>query len=277
MSKRIVAAVSVLVVLCLAAPMMAADDAGKADGKDAKAGKDARKSKWIPLFNGKDLTGWTMKIKGHKLGENVKDTFRVEDGVLKVCYDKYEKFDNRFGHLFYEKPLSNYRLRVEYRFVGEQCTGGPGWAWRNSGVMIHGQSPESMAKNQSFPVSIEVQLLGGKEKGKRPTANLCTPGTYVVRDGKVARQHCMSSKSETYRGDQWVTLEIEAKGNTIKHFVNGKEVMSYTDPQLDEKDGDARKLIEAGQKKMLTGGSISLQAESHPCEFRKVELLKLDD
>ena len=235
------------------------------------------KENWIQLFNGKDLTGWTPKFAGHELGENYNDTFRVENGVLKVCYDKYKTFGNKFGHLFYEKPFTNYRLRVEYRFVGKQVPGGPGWAFRNNGIMIHGQSPQSMGKNQKFPVSIEVQLLGGKDTGKRPTGNLCTPGTNVVMEGKLVRRHCTSSKSKTYRGDVWVKLEVEVRGNTIKHIVEGETVLVYSDPQLDEKDADAKRLIAAGAKKMLTGGTISIQAESHPTEFRKIELLELKD
>jgi len=235
------------------------------------------KEKWIQLFNGKDMKGWKPKFAGHELGENYNDTFRVEDGILKVCYDKYTKFDNKFGHLFYEKKFSNYRLRVEYRFVGKQVPGGPGWAFRNNGLMIHGQSAESMEKNQKFPVSIEVQLLGGKGTGNRTTGNLCTPGTNVVMDGKLIRRHVINSKSKTYHGDQWVTLEVEVRGNTIKHVLEGKTVLTYTDPQLDEKDPSAKKLIAAGAKKMLTGGTISLQAESHPTEFRKIELLELKD
>ena len=232
---------------------------------------------WEQLFNGKDLTGWKVKIAGHDLADNYGNTFRVEDGVLKVCYDQYEKFGGKFGHLFYEKPFANYRLRVEYRFTGEQVPGGPGWAFRNSGVMVHGQTPESMRKDQSFPASIEVQLLGGRAQGKRTTANLCTPGTHVVMDGKLVTRHGTGSRSETYRGDQWVTVEVEARGNTIKHIIDGKTVLEYTDPQLDEKDGDAKTLIESGQDKMLRGGSISLQSESHPVEFRKVELLELPE
>ncbi len=127
---------------------------------------------WIPLFNGKNLDGWTPKIRGFALGDNHLDTFRVEDGLLKVCYDKYAKFDEKFGHLFYKDAYSNYRLRLDYRFVGEQCPEGPGWAFRNSGAMLHGQAPETMAKDQSFPVSIEVQLLGGNGKAERSNANL---------------------------------------------------------------------------------------------------------
>ena len=237
----------------------------------------APQEKWIQLFNGKDLTGWKVKITGHELGDNHGNTFRVEDGVLKVCYDKYEKFDGKFGHLFCNKEFSNYRLRVEYRFTGEQVPGGPGWAFRNSGIMIHGQSPESMKKDQKFPVSIEVQLLGGRGSGKRTTGNLCTPGTNVVMDGKLITRHVINSSSETYHGDQWVKAEVEVRGNTIKHLVEGKVVLAYSDPQLDEKDGDAKELIKAGKKKMLTGGSISVQSESHPVEFRKIELLELKD
>ena len=240
------------------------------------AGEAAGEGDWIQLFNGKDLTGWKVKIKGHELGDNYKNTFRVDDGLLKVAYDGYDKFDGRFGHLFYEKPFSNYILRVEYRFVGKQVPGGPGWAFRNSGIMIHGQSPESMGKDQNFPVSIEVQLLGGGGSGNRPTANVCTPGTHVVMDGKLITRHCNSSRSKTYHGDQWVTVEVQVRAGSIKHVIDGRTVMEYTDPQLDPNDADARKLIKGGNK-MLHGGTISLQSESHPVEFRKVELRKLED
>ncbi|MEA3365696.1 MAG: DUF1080 domain-containing protein [Candidatus Hydrogenedentes bacterium] len=241
------------------------------------AEEEKTEEKWVSLFNGKNLDGWIPKIAKHESGENFANTFRVEDGILKVSYEGYDKFDNQFGHLFYKDPFSNYRLRVEYRFVGEQVEGGAGWAWRNSGIMIHGQTPQSMAIEQSFPVSIEVQLLGGKESGERTTGNLCTPGTHVVMGGELIKKHCINSSSKTYRGDEWVTAEVEVRGNTITHFINGEEVLTYTDPQLDEADKDAQKLLDASQDKMLTGGTISLQSESHPVEFRKVEILKLDE
>ncbi len=227
---------------------------------------------WIPLFNGKDLTGWIPKIKGYPSGENFGNTFRVEDGILKVSYDQYDNFNLRYGHLFYEKNFSHYVIKVEYRFVGEQCEGGQGWAFRNSGVMVHGQSPESMRVDQDFPVSIEVQLLGGNGVDKRPTGNLCTPGTNVVMNGELIKRHCTNSTSKTYHGDQWVTSETEIRGNEIiKHYINGEMVLEYTKPQLDDRDADAKKLIVDGNL-MLSEGSISLQSESHPIEFRKVEI-----
>lgn len=234
-------------------------------------------NRWISLFNGQNLEGWKVKITGYELNENYGNTFRAEDGILKVCYDQYDKFGGKFGHIFYSEKFSHYRLRLEYRFVSDQTPGGPGWALRNSGIMIHCQSPESMGKDQNFPVSIEVQLLGGNGKDKRSTGNLCTPGTHVVMDNQLITQHCISSRSETYHGDQWVKAEVEVHGNDlIKHIINGQVVLEYERPQLDEKDQDAGKLIK-GKNKMLSEGYISLQAESHPVEFRKVEILALEE
>ncbi len=231
-----------------------------------------RRENGFPLFNGKNLEGWTPKIRGYAAGENYANTFRVEDGLLKVGYDQYDKFDEKFGHLFYKDSFSHYVIRAEYRFTGKQCAGGPGWAIRNSGLMLHGQTPESMAKNQKFPVSIEVQLLGGTGSGKRPTANLCTPGTNVVMEDKLIKRHCTSSTSKTYNGDQWVTVEVEVHGSgRITHKVNGETVLTYTKPQLDDTDPDAKKLI-GDASLLLEGGTISLQSESHPVEYRKVEL-----
>lgn len=231
---------------------------------------------WIQLFNGKDLNDWTIKFRGEKAGVNYNDTFRVEDGLLKVCYDKYDTFNGNFGHIFYKDSFSHYRLRVEYRFVGEQAKNGPGWAFRNNGVMLHCQAPDTMRLQQEFPVSIEVQLLGGDGKNPRTTANLCSPGTHVVMGDRLITQHCYESKSKTYHGDQWVTVEIEVHGNeVIRHIVDGEVVLEYTEPQLDDKDGDARILLDAGASPKLSEGYIALQAESHPTEFRKIELLPL--
>ena len=238
----------------------------------------AEDGEWIQLFNGEDLEGWTPKIRGYEFGDNFGDTFRVIDGNLSVRYDAYDEFDERFGHIFYETPYSRYIIRVEYRFVGEQVEGGPGWAIRNSGIMLHCQDPATMAKDQEFPVSIEMQMLGGDGENDRTTANLCTPGTHVMMDDKLVRRHCTSSTSKTYHGDQWVTVEVEVHGNeVIRHIIDGETVLEYEQPQMDEKDDTAKPLIEATGDVMLHEGYISLQSESHPVDFRKVELMILDE
>lgn len=229
----------------------------------------------IPLFDGKTLEGWTPKIAGFPLGENYKNTFRVENGAIKVSYDGYRSFDNRFGHLFYKTPFSNYILKLEYRFTGEQVAGGPAWALRNSGVMVHCQPPETIGKDQSFPVSIEIQFLGGDGKEERSTGNVCTPGTNVVMNGALVTQHCINSTSRTYHGDQWVRVEVEVHGSgrTICR-INGAPVIEFEQPQLDPSDPYANPLIKNGEK-LLSGGYIALQSESHPVEFRNITITKL--
>ena len=232
---------------------------------------------WISLFNGKDLDGWTPKFTGYPLGENFNNTFRAEDGVIRVSYDKWSEFKGEFGHLFYKTPYSNYVFHVEYRFTGEQVKNGPGWALRNSGVMVHGQDPKTMGLGQNFPSSIEVQILGGNGKAERTTGNMCSPGTHIEQDGALVKNHCVNSKSKTFHGDQWVTLEIEVRGDeSIKHIINGETVMEYQKPQLDPGDQNSKPLIAAnGGSVALKGGSISLQAESHPCEFRNIRIKPL--
>ncbi|MBA4407998.1 MAG: DUF1080 domain-containing protein [Bacteroidota bacterium] len=233
---------------------------------------------WIQLFNGKDLNDWNIKITGFPLNENFNNTFRVEDSLLKVRYDQYDKFNGHFGHIFYKQPYSHYKIRVEYRFVGEQCPEGAGWALRNSGIMVHGQSAESMEVNQDFPVSIEVQLLGGNGADPRSTLNVCTPGTNIVLNDSLWTQHCTNSTSKTYHGDQWVTVEVEVQGDSIiKHIIDGQVVLEYTKPQLDARNPSFQKLLPPDKNILLTKGSISLQAESHPIDFRKVELLNLGE
>lgn len=239
--------------------------------------KDEAPPSWIQLFNGKDLTDWTPKINGYPLGENYANTFRVVDGKMAVSYDQYTgDFNDRFGHIFYKQKFSSYLLGMEYRFIGDQVKGGPGWAVRNSGAMVHSQSPETMGLNQDFPISIEVQLLGGNGTDDRTTANLCTPGTNVVMNGELITNHCISSSSKTFHGDQWVRAEVLVLGDSIiKHIVEGDTVLVYEKPQIG--DGGVSNYAPEVKVdgKLLSEGYISLQSESHPVEFRKVEILDL--
>ena len=232
--------------------------------------------KWLSLFNRKDLSGWKVKIRDHALGDNFANTFSVSNGVMKVNYDGYENFNEQFGHIYHEKKFSYYLLSIEYRFVGQQAKGGPDWAIRNSGVMIHCQAPETVTLHQDFPISIEVQFLGGNGKDERHTANLCTPGTHVVYKGTLLTDHCINSTSKTFHGDQWVNVDVLVLGNTrIQHIVNGDTVLTYQKPQIGGgvvTDSDPKVKVDGT---LLNDGYISLQSESHPIEFRKVELFDL--
>ncbi|WP_242922100.1 3-keto-disaccharide hydrolase [Pontibacter liquoris] len=232
---------------------------------------------WVKLFNGKDLNDWEVKIKDHALNENFGNTFRVENGNLAVRYDGYKNFDEQFGHLFYKKKFSDYLLVMEYRFTGEQATGGPEWAYRNSGAMLHCQPAATMGLAQDFPISLEAQLLGGNGKDPRSTANLCTPGTNVMLQDTLFTPHCIDSSSKTYAGDRWVRVEALVLGDSIiKHIVEGDTVLVYTKPQIG--GGNVSNYDPAIKKdgQPLTEGYIALQSESHPVEFRKVELFNLE-
>lgn len=233
-------------------------------------------SEWTALFNGRDLDGWIPKISGYASGEDPLGTFRVEDGLLSVGYDGYEAFGDRFGHLFYRSPFSRYVLRVEYRFVGDQLAGGPGWAWRNSGVMFHAQAPESMAVSQDFPISLEAQFLGGDGATPRPTANLCTPGTHVEMAGEPVEAHCITADGPTFHGDQWVTVDLVVRaGDAIAHVVAGDTVLAYNRPVVGGGVVNGYDPAAKVDGTLLTGGYIALQSESHPVQFRKVWIRQL--
>ncbi|MCF8226083.1 MAG: DUF1080 domain-containing protein [Bacteroidales bacterium] len=241
---------------------------------NVKKGADEESGQWISLFNGENLDGWDIKIAGYDLNDNFGNTFRVEDGLLKVRYDQYDQFTNQFGHIYFKEKYSHYRLRVEYRFVGEQVPGGQGWAFKNSGVMFHSQSAASVGKDQSFPVSIEGQFLGGDVTGERPTMNLCTPGTHVHMNGNLITQHCNNSSSKTIRGEEWVLAEFIVNGDSIiHHLVDGDTVLTYSKPVIDGNDVPEGFPMPDGAP--LKDGYISLQSESHPIDFRRVELLEL--
>jgi hypothetical protein len=239
----------------------------------AQSGDDG----WVSLFNGHDLDDWVVKIRGYPTGENFADTFRVEDGLLTVAYDGYGDYDDRFGHLFYRAPFSHYRLRVEYRFVGEQVPNAPAWALRNSGVMLHSQDPYSMPDDQDFPISLEVQFLGGAGDGEsRPTANMCSPGTHIEYAGRLEETHCIDSSSPTFDGEQWVIVEALVLGSQrVIHYVDGNAVIEYGNLVVGGEEVNGHRVEEKRDGEPLGSGYIALQSESHPIQFRRVELLNL--
>lgn len=234
------------------------------------------KDKWVSIFNGKDLDGWTMKIVGQQLGENYGNTFRVKDGVLSIRYDNdvYKKFNGQFGALYYKKKLTNYRIKLEYRFVGDTASGAPSWGFRDSGVQFHGQSPESVELKQQFPVCLEFNFHGGDGKNERPTGEICALSTIVEIDGKPNASLCTPPKvKRTFHGDQWVTMEIDVQGPKIAHYINGEEILRYENPRYDPKNAIAKSFIVNGNDK-ITSGYLSLQSNSHPIDFRNIQLLE---
>ncbi len=237
---------------------------------------EINKEEWISLFNGKNLDGWTVKINGSPMNENTHTTFYAEDGILKVSYDGYEKFDMQFGHIFTNTAYSHYIIRVDYKFLGAVMADAPHYTKLNSGVMLHAQSPQSMRIDQGFPVSLEGQFLAEGATAGTQTGNAVTPGTHIEIDGKLTKEHIIDSNSKLFPVDTWVSFEAEVHGNEeIIYRVNGKEVIRFAHPQLDNTDNDAIKLLAAGASKYVSQGFIALQAEAQPIWFKNIELLDL--
>jgi len=273
---------NIITIFCLFLVTLVCQSCNNNRGKKEIGGED-----WESLFNGKDLTGWDIKIKDHPLKENYKNTFRIEDSMIRVVYTDYEKFNEQFGHLYTHKPYSYYKLKLQYRFVGDHLADAPGWADRNSGVMLHSQSAQSVNVHQSFPVSLEFQFLCGNGKDTVPTGNVCTPGTFITYNGKTFSGHIQNSNSKTYLKDEWINAEAEVYGDSlIRHIINGDTVLTYTNAMIGEGfvsntnswtwGGITDSLIWINKANTpLKEGHIALQAESQPVDFRRIELLDL--
>lgn len=234
-------------------------------------------SDWIPLFNGKNLDGWTVKINGKPINENIHNTFYVKNGMLKVSYDGYEKFDMQFGHIFTNITYSHYIVRVDYKILGTGMPDAPHWTNLNSGIMLHAQSPQSMRIHQAFPVSLEGQFLAEGATAGTQTGNAVTPGMHIEIDGKLNKEHIINSNSKLFPVDTWVTFEAEVNGHEeIIYRVNDEEVIRFTHPQLDDTDKDAKRLIAAGATKHVSYGHIALQAEGQPIWFKNIKIKVLE-
>ncbi len=232
---------------------------------------------WIELFNGKDISDWVVKIHHYPPGENFGNTFRVSDNTIQVRYDDYGEFNDRFGHLFYKTPFSDFHLSLEYRFTGELQPGAPDYTLLNSGVMFHSQDPRQMPVEQNWPISVEMQFLAGLGDGNpRPTGNMCSPGTDIYYEGKKYDGHCLNSFSETYPADQWVKAELIVwHDSLVMHLINGDTVLQYTRPTIGGGVVQGYDSTTFKEGTPLTSGYIGLQSEGQPIDFRNVKLRNL--
>ena len=242
---------------------------------------DQSNIQWVNLFNGENLNGWEMKIAGYELNNNYRNTFSVNDGVIKVSYNDYDSFDEKFGHLFYtKKKFKNYHLKMDYKFYGEHANlfknENEAWNYKNSGVMLHSEDPSKMFLDQEFPVSIEAQFLGGSGDRDRPTLNMCSPGTEVDINGSQALKHCVSSSSNTYHTEDWVSIELIVYSDSIVHHIIDRDtVMTYSNIKIG--GGYLSDNFTDLIGKPLKEGYISLQSEGHPIEFKNIRVKELLD
>ncbi|HZY81531.1 MAG TPA: DUF1080 domain-containing protein [Cyclobacteriaceae bacterium] len=236
-----------------------------------------KESDWITLFNGKDINDWIVKIHHHDPGVNFGETFRVEDDMIKVRYDKYQDFNDQFGHLYYKTPFSYFHLSLDYRFTGQLQQGAPNYTLLNSGVMFHSQDPRSMPKEQNWPISVEMQFLATLDDGtERHTGNMCSPGTDIVYGGGVYPDHCLDSNSKSYPREQWVHADLVVLGDSlVTHMINGDTVLQYSKPMMGGGvvNGYDSAIWKPGA--LLKEGYVALQSEGQPIDFKNIKIRKL--
>lgn len=238
---------------------------------------DPNEPAWVEIFNGRDLSGWIVKIAKHDLGVNFGDTFRVQDGMIQVRYDQYGDFNDQFGHLYYDQPLSHYLVSLEYQFVGEVQPGAPDYVLLNSGIMVHALDPRTMLRDQDWPISVEMQFYAELPGGNpRPTGNMCSPGTNVVYNGQLDTRHCINATGRALPKDVWVRAEALVLGDSIvRHIINGDTVLTYTRPQIGGGTVSGHDSAMKQDGKVLSEGYLALQSEGQPINFRNVRLLVL--
>jgi hypothetical protein len=200
----------------------------------------------MPLFNGRDLSGWTADVPEKDANQSAPDSFIVRNGML-------VSLGTPPGHLVTNGRYRNYRLEVEYRFPGK-----PG----NCGVLVHASRPRALYK--MFPQSIEVQMMHENAgdfwciqenievpdmENRRPRK----PGEkWGGSEGDARRILNLTDGSEKPPG-QWNTMIIETRDRTIKVWVNGD-------------------LVNDGFNCTADRGKIALQAEGSEVEFRRVDI-----
>lgn len=254
-------------------------------GAGAARGED---SAWVQLFNGKDLTGWDIKFTKHPLNTNLNNTFKVVDGVLKVDYSGWGAFNEEFGHAANKtRTWSFYLLRVEYQIGEKQVNGGPEWAIQNNGLMIHSQPMATMTLNQDFPISLETQLLGAANTRVSPSAfmNLCTPGTAFHTSptgGSPSNAHCWGgSSAKRAAAGEWAWASLSVMGDSIiRHYKgpnpSGTPEVTYYRPVYQSGAVKSPPANVPANGTRLREGYIAIQAETHPYNFRKLEVLDLE-
>jgi hypothetical protein len=194
----------------------------------AQSGSE-NKPESIILFNGKDLNNWVFKLKDPSV--DPAKVFTIRGEVIHIS-------GNPFGYMRTKETYSDYKLHVEWRWLGEAS---------NSGVFVNAQPPDSI-----WLKCVECQLKAGNA------------GDFVCMNGADMTERTDKSKpfvnklaaSSEKPAGEWNTMEVTCKANTIEVYVNGV-------------------LQNKGTNVNLSHGSICLQSEGKDVEFRNVYLNKL--
>jgi hypothetical protein len=193
---------------------------------------------WIKLFNGKDLSGWTVFLDPKKEADASK-VFKVHDGIL-VCEGI------PFGYLITDKEYENYILKVQWRW-GEKVHG----RGRNSGVFVHVVGP-----NKIWPKAVEAQLMADHAGDFWLVDKFKLKADAKRQDPRIATHYYRMKDHVEKPVGEWNQYEITCKGDSIRLVINGE-------------------LVNEGTEAELSKGKILLQSEGSEIHFKDVMLKPL--
>ncbi len=213
---------------------------------DPDAGAAIVPDRTTPLFNGRDLSGWSADVPARDDDPTAPPSFVVRDGLLVSLGEPR-------GHLLTERPFRDYRLEIEYRFPREAG---------NGGLLVHASRLRALF--DMFPQSIEVQLASGEAgdlwcieedlevvgmEARRPRQEGQRWGGGPADARRILN---LTDGSERPLG-AWNQVVVEARGRTLKVWVNGD-------------------LVNEASNLTAGSGRIALQAEGAEVELRKVQI-----
>lgn len=235
---------------------------------------------WMPLFNGRNLDGWSFYQDGVGL-QDTNNAIMVEKGQIHMLGPRYRPAGTPYGHIATEAEYGNYHLRLEYRY-GETRYEPRLLAKRNSGILYH-MYPQ---RDRVWPNSIEFQLEESDVGDAILINTRCYPGvdlggtpswpaqipleprpvfTTPPEPRQAIERQRILKNGNFERLQQWNTVELLAIGNKAAHLVNGRIVASLYDIE-------GQGVEDRNRYTPLTGGRIGLELECAEVFFRRIEI-----
>jgi hypothetical protein len=234
-------------------------------------------AEWRPLFNGKDLKGWTTLVKDRAVGEDPDRYVSVADGMIHMYADTPDGQKVAFGVITTEESFSSYHLKLEYRWGTKKfAPRAKPEHKRDAGILYHVWNPSKV-----WPGSLEYQI---QETDTGDLIFIDSGGTFFHEPGDPKRHlpeseggfaryglakntwQLVAKRKVADRNEGWNTAEIIVHGGrSAEHLVNGESLLCLSNFVRPEGDGTVP----------LSSGKISLQFEGAEIFYRNIVIREL--